>query len=222
MIYSLNQIEHTVRKAARGAGLAWGLAEEAGRAIRWLEMVELDGVNAIAALLEQFDHQRWPEIKIQVEGDHWRGSNGLLSPLVAGPSLCDVVADSQNNTATQLTLEQVPMSIIILGYAGIAAAQSGHSLKIGLNKYQILVDKVGYQANLRLASTALIEPADIQIESGRADLADAVVSVKAKSGARQVDQKSWQILETFAHKTYVEATEASRLAGAGAGVTDND
>jgi hypothetical protein len=32
----------------------------------------------------------------------------------------------------------------------------------------------------------------------------------------------WEALGRFAHRTYVPATEASRLKGAGAGLTDND
>ncbi|THF93305.1 MAG: DUF3726 domain-containing protein, partial [Sulfitobacter sp. SK025] len=31
MIYSLNEIEALSRKAARGAGMSWGLAEETGQ-----------------------------------------------------------------------------------------------------------------------------------------------------------------------------------------------
>lgn len=37
-----------------------------------------------------------------------------------------------------------------------------------------------------------------------------------------VSDLSWDQLSTLAAKTYVPATEASRLAGAGAGLTDND
>ena len=33
---SLNEIESLCKKAARGAGMSWGLAEEAGKAAKWL------------------------------------------------------------------------------------------------------------------------------------------------------------------------------------------
>ena len=36
MSYSLNEFEALALKAARGAGLPWGLAEEAGKAVRIL------------------------------------------------------------------------------------------------------------------------------------------------------------------------------------------
>ena len=41
-------------------------------------------------------------------------------------------------------------------------------------------------------------------------------------GPAVVSGQLWQILADFAAKTYVPASEASRMAGAGAGLTDND
>ena len=36
MYMSLNEIDVSVKRAARGVGMSWGLAEEAGKAARWL------------------------------------------------------------------------------------------------------------------------------------------------------------------------------------------
>lgn len=37
-----------------------------------------------------------------------------------------------------------------------------------------------------------------------------------------IDRERWSRLMQFAHRTYVPATERSRLEGAGAGMIDND
>jgi len=37
-----------------------------------------------------------------------------------------------------------------------------------------------------------------------------------------VSAESWQRLSTFAHRTFAPATDASRLRGAGPGLSDND
>ena len=55
MSYSLGELEALCLKAARGAGFSWGLAEEAGRAVRWLEARNLGGATALAGLLEATD-----------------------------------------------------------------------------------------------------------------------------------------------------------------------
>jgi hypothetical protein len=62
MLFSLNEIEAQLRKAARGAGLPWGLAEEAGKAARWLAMHGIDGLPASAALFEQNDGRPYDEL----------------------------------------------------------------------------------------------------------------------------------------------------------------
>ncbi len=67
---SLNEIDAMARKAARGAGYAWGLAEEAGRAVRWLEARGLPGLAALLRHLE-------------------RGAPNETSPLLAGATLSD-------------------------------------------------------------------------------------------------------------------------------------
>ena len=41
MIVSFNEIETTILKAARGAGMEWGLAEEAAQAARFLARLGL-------------------------------------------------------------------------------------------------------------------------------------------------------------------------------------
>lgn len=51
MTMSLNEVDAMARKAARGAGLEWGLAEEAGRATRWLCAQGLDGVGVAVSVL---------------------------------------------------------------------------------------------------------------------------------------------------------------------------
>ena len=55
MTYSLGEIEALCLKAARGAGFPWGLAEDAGRAVRWLEARGQNGAAALAGLLSATD-----------------------------------------------------------------------------------------------------------------------------------------------------------------------
>ena len=50
----------------------------------------------------------------------------------------------------------------------------------------------------------------------------AVEPAQPASGAVEVDDDLWSVLAGFAAKTFVPATEASRIAGAGAGLSDND
>ena len=50
----------------------------------------------------------------------------------------------------------------------------------------------------------------------------AAAQLRPRPGAVGIAGEIWEALGRFAHRTYVPATEASRLKGAGAGLTDND
>ncbi len=56
MMYSLGEIEVHAKKAVRGAGFEWGFAEEAGKAVRWLEQQHLPGMKVLADYLSAYDH----------------------------------------------------------------------------------------------------------------------------------------------------------------------
>ena len=49
---SLNEVEMIALKAARGAGMAWGMAEDAGRAARWLAGCGQDWAGSLLAVLD--------------------------------------------------------------------------------------------------------------------------------------------------------------------------
>ena len=51
MSWSLGEIQALTVKAARGAGRPWGVADEAGWAVRWLAAVGLPGVEVMAKVL---------------------------------------------------------------------------------------------------------------------------------------------------------------------------
>lgn len=62
---------------------------------------------------------------------------------------------------------------------------------------------------------ARIDGIDVIVSPGQADGASV-------TGPVTVPEEDWNIWSELAAKTYVPATEASRNAGAGAGLTDND
>ena len=89
MSYSLNEIEALSKRAARGAGMAWGMAEESGKAVRWLESHNLPGVTLLAELLTRNDHTPHGTIAPQSLEGVWSASSGTLCPLLAGAALND-------------------------------------------------------------------------------------------------------------------------------------
>ena len=78
------------------------------------------------------------------------------------------------------------------------------------------------------AARSLVAAADLLAAGETAEVPSSMLvpfltdDAEAPHGAYAVDTGSWERILLFAHRTYVPASEASRLAGAGAGTTDND
>lgn len=88
MSYSLNEMEATTKRATRGAGYPWGLAEDAAKAARWLCAQGLDGSAEMAQVLERRFAEHPAKHRPQSHEGVWR-AEGDLCPISAGALLSD-------------------------------------------------------------------------------------------------------------------------------------
>jgi len=214
MSWSLNEIEGLARKATRGAGLSWGLAEDAGRATRWLCAMGLPGADELASVLTEIDGVAYTEIAPQSLGNPWRAPGGTLCPLVAGACLTDMagaLADGE-----PITLGRTAHPLLLYPYLAAAADMTGTSLALEWDGTTIT----------RADATSFLDsdgPDTEVAEKVRAGIAGAPTGRPARRAWRgEISADTAQILQGLAHRTYAPETEQSRLAGAGAGLTDND
>ncbi|NWG23215.1 MAG: DUF3726 domain-containing protein [Pseudorhodoplanes sp.] len=217
MNFSLNEIEAEVRKAVRGAGLSWGLGEEAGKAARWLASQNADASRALADILDRHDRHEL-DVQIVRSGDGgWRGKNGApLCPLTLGAAICDDAWRLAGGEA--LRAERVAQPLLLLPFVARAARAAHRSLMLDADGWQTAFSAAGRCAT-PLAVKAMPEGAQVICKETR----ESVVTPDTASFARpDVDPSAWRRIERFAYRTYVPATEHSRLHGAGAGMIDND
>ena len=107
---SYGEIFATAKKAARGAGYPWGLAEEAAYAARWLAGHGFDGVTPLARLLEQCAKGN-PADWTPVIAERWEAPGGTLCPIIAGAALSDR-ADRLNNGPLPLGTVAEPLLLL--------------------------------------------------------------------------------------------------------------
>lgn len=87
VLLSRNEVETLCAKAARGAGMTWGHADEAGGAVGWLQARGIDGAAALLAVLEMMEGRYVAPV---VAPGHWTADGGgPLCPIAAGAALCD-------------------------------------------------------------------------------------------------------------------------------------
>ncbi|MEE4237049.1 MAG: DUF3726 domain-containing protein [Anderseniella sp.] len=192
MHVSLNEVEVMATKAANGAGRPWGLAQEAGMAAARLEAMGLPGAGSLLGLLEATDG----------EADLRR-----RCPVLEGAHLCDLAG-----AGLPVSFDAMHEPLLLAPFlmqAGVAATISWPGCEVDVRADGLTVRGKAAGAGL---------PVTVHVAAGTGDAAQ----LKPQPGAVDIAGEIWEALGRFAHRTYVPATEASRLKGAGAGLTDND
>lgn len=213
MSYALNEVEALAKRAVRGAGMSWGIAEEAAKATRWLCRNGIDGAGLLSALLDHIQGKTEQDLRPAGTSGVWRAVDAAhLCPFLAGAALSDCAAKLKG---APIAMQQVSFPALLLPFMASAAAQLDCVLTLECDAGSASTD-----GNL----LALTDDALLQAAS-----ADVVIRIVGLTGETlsQVNRaipapEAWDTLNTYAHNTYAPATEASRLAGAGAGLSDND
>ena len=216
MTYALNEIEAMGKRAARGVGCDWGIAEETAKAVRWLAMHGLPGPEVLADLLTLNDGRSYADLAPLTDAGVWEAASGSLCPLVAGAALSDRANEVASGRELELRVTAYPL--LLAPYVAAAAQSTGTALELTWPGVTMTFDGDG------VSITG--EPADLAAKSAetvRCRCTVIQVSDAANAGQRcDVDADTWGRLNAFAQRTFAPATEASRLAGAGAGLSDND
>ncbi|SFE10454.1 Protein of unknown function [Sulfitobacter brevis] len=214
MIYSLNEIEALARKAARGSGLSWGLAEEAGKAVRWLCANGFQGTELLTKLLSANDGKPYSDLAPQQIDDVWRARSGMLCPIILGALICDRA--DELGRGEPIKVGEVAMPLMLAPFASHAARSAGVTVTLEWQGAKLTLD--GGAPGVQGDEAALHAARTTSVTLSQTDAA-IFRSVPTERG-RQLTPEILKTLEAFAQRTYAPATEASR-AGAGA-ETDDD
>ncbi len=192
MSHSLNEFEALCIKAAKGSGLFWGHAEEAGRASRILSRLGIDDGSLLLVALENFDKN---------------------CSLWIGPALCDKGLALDKD----IELECVSAPGLLLAFLNIMVSDNDGCFEIVWNGFKAQISAEGIFCN--------------RLDAVTVDVADRVVIRRLKNvsgvplpvySRAEISNNTVEKLLELAGHTYAPSTEESRLAGAGAGVNDND
>jgi len=196
MSWSLGETAALALKATRGAGLSWGLAEEAAGAVFWLHQRGLPGISALCGYLDCYG-------AAGTAGD-------AACPLVLGAALSDGTHVVPEQLGERIDLGTVSAPLLLLPF--VATIPPG--------TFWLIAPGDGDAAPDPWHSGWLRGSAPCQLQHGTA----AQIAGTRAGHTRLPDRFACCVdrLTDFAHRTYAPATSQSRLAGAGAGLTDND
>lgn len=190
---ALSEIRSLITKAARGAGLSWGLAEEAGWAAEWLARRGMPAAD-------------WATVWLAARMD------GAVSPVEVGVFLADDLASASTISGVEL-----PDGLVAPGYLLPflhRLAEAGSSVAI--------VSAHGLVARISSAGEIAFGPSWQPHSAGwRLSKADEADSEIGASGRPAVSTSVLECLEGLALKTTVPRSESSRQ-DAGSSGGDND
>jgi len=216
MSWSMNEAEALARKAARGAGMSWGLAEETGKATRALLEQGIDAGVLLAEWLGRMDGKDYARIAPLSGGIEWSASDGTLCPIASGAALSDN-ADAINAGAV-ITLQGTAYPVFLVPFMQTVAARGDGCVR--LDWAGVTISATASAIHIDGDPAVLLVPhADI-VTCAKADTVQGRALTPATRAEMTAETAS--LLSRFAHRTYAPATDASRLAGAGAGLSDND
>lgn len=216
---SQSEIESLCLKAARGAGMSWGIAEEAGFAAAWLAARGIDGPGILLAQLQSGLGRAWADICPVVQDGAWRAADGAtLCPVALGAALCDFAALPQGAMAqAPLRVGPVGHAALLLPFLATLAAAQGASVALVWPGGAAVVGPDGATSG-DLAALAGGEVILAELSLGRAASPPSEGNAVAPL---EIAATTLSGLNTLALRTTVPASEASR-AGAGASSSDND
>lgn len=188
---SMNEVEMTALKATRGAGLPWSIAEDVGRASRWLAA---NGAEWSGLLLDALE----PAIALDPESSPFLGGARFSDRL-------DVLADAE----FQATVSRPVWLLAML--AANAFNSSAFAVSVGEERFAVRVDAATATAPLNVLAS--IERADVSLRLGEERFAHAIAPSRTRS---VIPVSHHAALDVLVYKTYVPNSVKSRLRGAGA------
>ena len=201
LLWSLNEVDSICRKAARGIGLPWGMAEEAGRAARWLTEQGLPGAQSMAALLAMIDGRNYVSLVPQIDQSILPPSGGELCPVVTG-----VVLTDRDMTGAPWATGPMMWPVLLLPFV----AATGRPVIMSWNNVTVSVEGRILKTASRLSDLLVAHCDGVTLRPG-------LIEAKLWDVTQQypISRATAAALHGLAERTFAPATDASRNAGAG-------
>ena len=212
---TLAESEAYLRKVARACGLDWGIAEEAGKAARWLAAFDLPGPETALAHLQNLRGRAYADYAPDCAVEPWLAPGGLLCPIVTGAALADRSARMLDGHEFRLGRTAYPLLLA----ATLGQAARFHDTAFATRWGEVQVNCFGHDLQIIGRREDLLLPETDRV--GCFQAADATPEIHASTLAYEIDAEIFQQIDALAFETYAPATTASR-AGAGPAQTDND
>ena len=215
-ILSVGEVAALATQAARGTGLAWGVAEEFGLATAWLHARGISALDLVADHLAWGEARAWPPVPEALARGMAANGRAPVSAVLLGVALSDF---APLGMGARLELGRVHAPLLLLPHLSFLVGGEG-AIELRWTGHRVVLAPGGSPDGDVDALAALGETTPT-LTQRRAE--DRLATAKRPEGATlpPVGAGTLEALKALALRTCVPASAASR-AGAGSDRSDND
>ena len=201
---SLSEIETTSKRASRGVGFSWGIAEEVGKCIRLLELFGLPGIKNLNEYFQKKDKENFDNIKL-INQKNTSNKNSLC-PISLGISCLDQIRKIENYN--ECSFKNVAYPLLLLPFLSRSSEIIGKKILVVLDKYEFLLN---FNTNISSNSLKKEFPSKVKI-----------IKISLLDNKDSFTDYDWKNLYELSENTFVEESDSLKKGAAGAGLNDND
>jgi len=201
---TLSEIDTTSKRATRGAGFSWGIAEEVGKNMRLLELYGLPGIKNLNKFLKDYKVKQF--YKITLISEITNANKLPFCPITLGTNFIDQVnlLDKKNN----IKISNVAFPILFLPFVSRASEIIGKKIFLKIEEKEFL-----FNLNQSIYSNYL-----------KNEILECcnTINISFIENNNSFNENEWKELYKLSEDTFVEENESLKIGAAGAGLTDND
>ena len=201
---SLSEIETTSKRASKAAGFSWGVSEEIGKCVRFLELFGLAGIKSLNQYYNSITNEKFENLNLI--GKNNNSGKHSYCPIKLGVSFLDQVKTLEK--FKKIEFSKVSFPLLVLPFLSRSSEIIGKKIFAKFDQIEFLLNlNVNISSNfINQEFPTIANNIEIDIIENKDNFSD----------------QEWKSLYKLSERTFVEESDSSKHGAAGAGLSDND
>ena len=200
---SFSEIDTVVKRATKGVGFNWGVAEEVGKNIKLLEMFGLPGLKNLNDYFNSLKSKKFQNLTFISNHNQ---SKIPYCPIISGISFLDQVNELKE--LINIKIENMSYPILFLPFLSRASEVIGKKISFKFDE-NIFLFNFNQNIYSNYFSNKILENAKL-------------TEINFIENNNTFSQEEWDNLYKLSTNTFVEESDELKKSAAGAVLTDND
>ena len=200
---SFSEIDTVVKRASKGVGFSWGVAEEVGKNIKLLEMFGLPGLKNLNDYFNSLKSKKFQNLTFI---SNYNQSKIPYCPIISGISFLDQIDELKE--LINIKIENMSYPILFLPFLSRASEVIGKKISFKFDE-NIFLFNFNQNIYSNYFSNKILENAKL-------------TEINFIENNNTFSQEEWDNLYKLSTNTFVEESDELKKSAAGAGLTDND